>query len=223
MTYNFKEIVDDLYKYLRLPETPVGIKYFESKEECLSVERVRVTDKKITLCQALWQSVTNSWTVAFTSDTPPFNYCAQANGLAKRDEKFESGELFVGGWFNEVEDGKNDDIELEQLDKIYEGVVISPLAAGKIEPDVCILHMNSAQAFLFYAGYLNQGYEKLHRTFGSETACNNSWVRAMATKKPQLALPSFGERKFGAAKDYELVCALIPEQLEIETNGVKQL
>ena len=32
MKYDFKSMVSDLNKYLRLPETPVGIKYFEKKK-----------------------------------------------------------------------------------------------------------------------------------------------------------------------------------------------
>ena len=224
MKYDFKGMVSDFNKYLRLPETPVGIKYFEKKEDCQSIERIKCPKGKYTFCQILWQSISYGWTLMYTSDLAPMKYCAQVNGLYPRDEKFFTGEIFMGGWFNEPENARAHHEQLDLMDKVYEAAAISPLEAGKIEePDICIIHGNTAQIFMLMSGYLNIHYEKLPLTFGGETECSNSWVRAMVTGKPMIAVPSFAERKFGGAKDYELVCAMSPDQLMTAIEGLKRL
>ena len=41
-THDWKDITDRLTKYLRLKQTPVGVKYFETKDELMAVPKVRI-------------------------------------------------------------------------------------------------------------------------------------------------------------------------------------
>lgn len=223
MSERFDELVSDLNQYLRLEETPVGIQYFDQRDEAMAIERIRTPRGKFTFCQVLWQAITYSWTMLYLPEMAPMRYCAQVNGLLDRDEEFFTGEIFMGGWFNEPEKARAHHEQLDLLDHSYQAAVISPLAAGKIETDVCVLYMNTAQAFLLLSGYLNMHYEKLNLTFGGETACSNSWIRAMVTGKPQAAIPSFAERKFGGAKPDELVVSMSADQLQTAVDGLKRL
>lgn len=223
MSGRFDELVSNLNQYLRLEETPVGIQYFDQRDEAMAIERIRTPRGKFTFCQVLWQAITYSWTMLYLPEMAPMRYCAQVNGLLDRDEEFFTGEIFMGGWFNEPEKARAHHEQLDLLDHSYQAAVISPLAAGKIEPDVCVLYMNTAQAFLLLSGYLNMHYEKLNLTFGGETACSNSWIRAMVTGKPQAAIPSFAERKFGGAKPDELVVSMSADQLQTAVDGLKRL
>lgn len=223
MSGRFDDLVSDLNQYLRLEETPVGIQYFDQRDEAMAIERIRTPRGKFTFCQVLWQAITYSWTMLYLPEMAPMRYCAQVNGLLDRDEEFFTGEIFMGGWFNEPEKARAHHEQLDLLDHSYQAAVISPLSAGKIEPDVCVLYMNTAQAFLLLSGYLNMHYEKLNLTFGGETACSNSWIRAMVTGKPQAAIPSFAERKFGGAKPDELVVSMSADQLQTAVDGLKRL
>ena len=43
-----------------------------------------------------------------------------------------------------------------------------------------------------------------------ETACADSWGRALATDEPSLSLPCFAERRYGGVPDEEMLMALPP-------------
>lgn len=227
MSRDWKTLVGKLAERIRFQETPVGLKYFENRDDALNVPRVRVPNGNFTCCQLIWQSITYGWTVAVLPECPPMKYCAQVNGIYPINDEFYTGEIFMGGWFNDPENARKHHEQLDLINKggqKYEVFVVSPLTAGKIEDfDVCILHLNGAQAFLLMSGYLNQNYEKLELTFGGETECSNSWIRTMLTRKPTIAIPSFAERKLGQAKENELVLAFLPDQLETAISGLDVL
>jgi dephospho-CoA kinase len=56
-----------------------------------------------------------------------------------------------------------------------------------------------------------------------ESSCADAVVRCLQEKKPYLALPCYGERRFGHAQDDELVMALPPEALEKAVLGLDAL
>ncbi len=56
-----------------------------------------------------------------------------------------------------------------------------------------------------------------------ETACADSWGRALATGEPSLSLPCFAERRYGGVPDEEMLMALPPKYLPIAIDGLKAL
>ena len=60
------------------------------------------------------------------------------------------------------------------------------------------------------------GYRKLAWGAVGESACADSWGRALSTGEPSLALPCFPERRYGGVLDDELLMALKPAQLAKE-------
>ena len=43
-----------------------------------------------------------------------------------------------------------------------------------------------------------------------ETACADSWGRALKTGEPSLSLPCFAERRYGGVPDEEMLMAFLP-------------
>jgi len=56
-----------------------------------------------------------------------------------------------------------------------------------------------------------------------ETACADSWGRALKTGEPSLSLPCFAERRYGGVPDEEMLMALSPGHLAKAITGMKAL
>ena len=56
-----------------------------------------------------------------------------------------------------------------------------------------------------------------------ETACADSWGRALRTGEPSLSLPCFAERRYGGVPDEEMLMALSPAHLAKAISGMKAL
>jgi uncharacterized protein (DUF169 family) len=56
-----------------------------------------------------------------------------------------------------------------------------------------------------------------------ETACADSWGRALKTGEPSLSLPCYAERRYGGVPDEEMLMALKPAHLAKAIIGMKAL
>ena len=94
---------------------------------------------------------------------------------------------------------------------------------GQADPDIALVYANPAQMILLINGLQWAGYRKLEWGAVGESACADSWGRALATGEPSLALPCFPERRYGGVPDDELLMALKPAQLAQAVEGLKRL
>ena len=76
---------------------------------------------------------------------------------------------------------------------------------------------------MLYAGWQYMGYEKLHFTFVGESTCADSWCHTFLTGKPGLGIPSFADRKFGAAGEWELRVTFKPDDLVRAIEGMEAM
>ena len=67
------------------------------------------------------------------------------------------------------------------------------------------------------------GYKKFEWGVVGETACADSWGRALKTGEPSLSLPCFAERRYGGVPDEEMLMALSPAHLAKAITGMKAL
>ncbi|MDO5714699.1 MAG: DUF169 domain-containing protein [Tissierellia bacterium] len=222
--YDWKEINEKLTLYLRLEETPIGLKWFKSREECLEIPRIRVQKKHFSICQMIWQSITFGWTLAILPENIGVNYCQQVNGLRDLDEGFHSGNMFKGVWFENQDAAKSHHQSLVIPDEKHEAIGVSPLKAGKFEkPDVCVFYLNTAQAFMFLSALIYKEFQKLEFAFIGETACSNLWMKTFVEKKVGAGIPSFGERKFGACKSNQICVTVTPDELVTVVENLEAL
>ena len=56
-----------------------------------------------------------------------------------------------------------------------------------------------------------------------ETACADSWGRALKTGEPSLSLPCYAERRYGGVPDEEMLMALNRRYLPKAIKGMTQL
>jgi uncharacterized protein (DUF169 family) len=221
---NWEQIVDTLTKLMRIKQTPVGMKFCETEEELQAISKIRISDKRFSVCQMIGQSVEFQWTVGILAKNPHADYCRCINGLSECDQRFHSGEMLAGIWFKDREGSSMHNQSLLCVPPKYAAIAVSPLSSNRIpEPDVCLIYATPGQMFLMLSGLIYDAYQKLDFTFVGESTCSDSWVRTFVTGKPSLSIPCFAERKFGGVGDDELLLALTPDQMEQMVKGVKNL
>ena len=225
-TLDLAALVDDLYRLLRLKTTPVGMQLFEQVEAMLAVPRIRRPKGLIhTTDQIVGQAARLGFTVGITAEDLVGPQCGAVLGLAPQDEAFQAGQAFTGVWFATAADAAAHQRAMHCVPHgRYRAMAVSPLAAGRLpQPDIALVYANPAQMILLVNGLQWAGYKKLEWGAVGESACADSWGRALATGEPSLALPCFPERRYGGVPDDELLMALKPAQLAKAVDGLKHL
>lgn len=75
----------------------------------------------------------------------------------------------------------------------------------------------------FINGLQWSGYKKFDWSVVGESACADSWGRALNTRQPSLSIPCFAERRYGGVLDDEMLMALPPHQLDQAIAGMDAL
>jgi uncharacterized protein (DUF169 family) len=83
--------------------------------------------------------------------------------------------------------------------------------------------MTPGQLITFINGLQYTGYKKYDFTCVGESACADSWGKALATGEPCVSIPCYAERKFGGVQDDEMLIALPPSFLPGVVEGLAQL
>jgi uncharacterized protein (DUF169 family) len=106
----------------------------------------------------------------------------------------------------------------------YEAMAVSPLASGRLDPpDVCLIYATPAQMIILINGLQWAGYQKLAMGCVGESACADSWGRALATGEPSVSIPCYAERRYGGVMEDELLMATPPEFLPKAIEGMDAL
>ncbi len=222
---DWKQIVDSLNRLLRLRTTPIGMKMFRSREEMEAVPRIRRPKDIHTTDQIVGQASRNGWTVGITMDDLVGAQCGTVIGLHPRNDDWLSGNRMHGVWYGTAEDAAAHQEAMDVLEYgKYEAMAVSPLASGRFNPpDICMIYATPAQMIIFINGLQWTGYKKLECGCVGETACADSWGRALKTDEPSLSIPCFAERRYGGVMDDELLMALPPKYLPKVIAGMEAL
>ena len=214
-TFDFNQITADLNRLLRLRTTPIGLKLFATKAEMEAIPRIRRPSGIHTTDQIIGQASRNGWTVGITAEDLVGAQCATVVGLHPRNEEWLSGKRMTGVWYATPDDASAHQAAMDCVPfGKYEALVASPLTAGRLNPpDVCLIYATPAQMILFINGLQWTGYKKLEFGCVGESACADSWGRALATGEPSLSLPCFAERRYGGVMEDELLMAIPPSFL----------
>lgn len=217
-------LTDQLFLRLRLKTTPVAIQMFERVEDMEAVPRIRRPKAIHTTDQIIGQAARLGFTVGITAADLVGPQCAAVIGLAPQDEAWLAGKPFAGVWFATEGDAAAHQRAMHCVPHgRYRAMAVSPLASNRLRPDVCLVYANPAQMILLINGLQWSGYQKLEWGAVGESACADSWGRALATGEPSLALPCFPERRYGGVPDDELLMALTPLQLAKALDGLAAL
>ena len=224
-TFDFAAMVADLNALLRLKTTVIGMKMFATAAEMEAIPKIRRPNAIHTTDQIVSMASRLGWTVGITAADLVGAQCRAVIGLAPQDEQWLSGQSYVGVWHGTAEDAA---ARQHALDVVpfgqYQAMAVSPLASGRLDPpDICLVYATPGQMIILINGLQYVGYKKFDWGVVGETACADSWGRALATGEPSLSLPCFAERRYGGVPDEEMLMALKPAHLAKAIDGMKQL
>jgi uncharacterized protein (DUF169 family) len=222
---DWNQIVTDLNRFLRLRTTPIGMKMFENKTDMEAIPRIRRPSDIHTTDQIVGQACRNGWTVGITADDLVGAQCQAVIGLAPRGEEWLSGNNMAGVWYETKEESSKHQHAMDVVPYgTFEAMAVSPLASGRLSPpDICLIYATPAQMILFINGLQWTGYKKLEWGCVGESACADSWGRALATGEPSLSIPCFAERRYGGVMEDELLMAIPPHFLPKVIDGLDHL
>jgi uncharacterized protein (DUF169 family) len=218
-------LVADLNSLLRLKTTVIGMKLFARTADMEAIPKIRRPNAVHTTDQIVSMAARLGWTVGITADDLVGAQCRAVIGLAPQDEKWLAGENYVGVWHGTAEDARK---RQEALDVVpfgrYQALAVSPLASGRLDPpDICLVYATPGQMIILINGLQYTGYKKFEWGVVGETACADSWGRALKSGEPSLSLPCYAERRYGGVPDEEMLMALKPEHLAKAVVGMKAL
>jgi uncharacterized protein (DUF169 family) len=223
---DMQRMVADLIALLRIKTTVIGMKLYRTVEEMEAIPRIRrprgavhTTDQIVGMASRL------GWTVGVTAEDLVGAQCRAVIGLAPQDEEFLKGERYVGVWHGDAESAE---ARQRALDCVpfgrYRAMAVSPLESGRIpDPDIVLVYATPGQMIIFINGLQYRNYRKFEWSVVGETACADSWGRALKTGEPSLSLPCFAERRYGGVPDEEMLMALRPADLARAIEGMKAL
>ena len=226
MTHDWPAVVGDLERLLKLRSIVFGMKLFDRREDMEAIARIRRPQAVHTLDQIVGQASRLGWTVGITAEDLVGAQCRAVVGLggAKTDE-WRSGKQMAGVWYSTQEDAGAHQAAMHCVpDGRYEALAVGPLASGKLgEPDIALFYATPGAMIYFINGLQWSGYKRFDWSVVGESACADSWGRALTKREPSLSIPCFAERRYGGVLDDEMLMATPPEQLVKAIEGMKAL
>lgn len=226
MIYDWPAIVDDLNALLKLRSIPFGMKMFTRREDMEAIPKIRRPQSVHTLDQIVAQAARIGWTVGITSDDLVGAQCprgcrprwCQDRCLAIRPAHDRRLVLDAAGCAG-----------ASGSDALRAGRTIRcarrrPLSSGKLDPpDIALFYATPGAMIYFINGLQWSGYKRFDWSVVGESACADSWGRALTTRLPSLSIPCFAERRYGGVLDEEMLMATPPEYLISAIAGMKAL
>ena len=223
---DWQKLVADLERLLRLRAIPFGIKLYEHRADMEAVPKIRRPKGSVhTLDQVVAQAARLGWTVGITSEDLVGDQCRAVVGLGAQDEKWYSGQHMVGVWYATQVDASAHQraMNVVPVGK-YRALAVAPLASGRLDPpDIALFYATPGAMIYFINGLQWSGYKRFDWSVVGESACADSWGRALKTRQPSLSIPCFAERRYGGVLDDEMLMALTPEELPKAIAGMEAL
>lgn len=218
----WKELYDTLNRHIRLATFPIAVKLLEEIEELTNINRLKRPDKKIALCQIFSYSRYYGWTMGLTKED---NICPLAEiavGFEQPYKSFLEGDFFLGRYNKTPEGAKKTS---EMIPKIpygkFSAIISGALHRVDYDPDFILIYGNSAQILRIIHGALwKEGGRITISTFG-DAVCADTISNAFLTQKLQIAIPCLGDRRFGLAKDTDLVASIPFRMIESVIEGLE--
>lgn len=222
------QLAEKLVSILKLRTFPIGMKLFEDVDEMLRIPGLRRPNSEIrfTTCQMVTQARVGGLTLGIVHDNlQAFSNCGGIVGLNTPSDHYLSGDKMNGVWFQNKEAAA---AHQQQMPRVpagrYHGLAVSPLRTGRLAPpDICLFYGNPAQMILFFNGLQWKDYKRYSFSITGESACADSWGHALKTREVSLSIPCYGERRYGAVADDEMLVACAPHDLARAVEGLEAL
>jgi len=224
---NLKALAEKLVGLLRIRTLPIGMKLFEDarKMEQIPGLRTPTRDFHFTTCQLVTQARTAGFTFGIRhANVRPNSNCGGIVGLNRPGKPYLSGEQMDGVWFENRAAAKAHQDQMVRVEPKYKGLCVSPLRSGRLDPpDIVLFYGTPAQAILFVNGLQWKRYKRYDMTITGESACSDSWGRALATRETSISIPCYAERRYGGVADDEMLLAMPPDEFARGVEGLEAL
>jgi uncharacterized protein (DUF169 family) len=226
MTEDWSKLTADLERLLKLRSFVFAMKLYEKREEMEAIPRIRRPQSIHTFDQVVGQASRLGWTVGITADNLVGAQCRAVIGLGNaKDPEWQSGKHMVNVWYSTMEDATAHQAAMNCVaDGQYEAMAVAPLASGRLDPpDIALFYATPGAMMYFINGLQWAGYKKFDWGIVGESACADSWGRALKTREPSLSIPCFAERRYGGVLDDEMLMAIPPDYLPKAIAGIEAL
>lgn len=223
--FDLVQLSQELEAILKLRTPPFGIKMFETVEAMLSIPKLRRPTAVHTADQIIAQAARLGWTIGITADDLVSDQCRAVLGLSRQDATWLSGTHMTGVWYATQEDAARHQSAMHCVPHgRYQAMVASPVRSNRLAPpDIVLFYATPGAMIYFINGLQWAGYRRFDWSVVGESACADSWGRALATREPSLSLPCFAERRYGGVLDDEMLMAIPPEALKKAIDGMHAL
>ena len=223
---DWQRLAQTLESLLKLRSIPFAMKLFEDKAEMEAIPRIRRPDAVHTLDQVVAQAARLGRTVGITAEDLVGAQCRAVVGLGNaKDAAWKSGQHMVGVWFEDQPGAAAHQAAMHCVeDGQYEALAVSPLSSGRLDPpDIALFYATPGAMIYFINGLQWSGYKRFDWSVVGESACADSWGRALRLREPSLSIPCFAERRYGGVLDDEMLMALPVEHLDQAITGMQAL
>ena len=102
-----------------------------------------------------------------------------------KDAAWRSGKHMTGVWFATMEDATAHQAAMHCVeDGQYEALAVAPLASGRLDPpDIALFYATPGAMMYFINGLQWSGYKNFDWGVVGESACADSWGRALKTAR----------------------------------------
>jgi uncharacterized protein (DUF169 family) len=222
---NLQALGDKLLQLLRIRTMPIGMKLFEDAADMEKIQGLRQPTEgfNFTMCQLVTQARSAGFTLGIKHDNVrPNSNCGGIVGLNKPGADYLSGKQMDGVWFENRKAAKAHQAEMVRVKPRYSGICVSPLRSGRLDPpDIVLFYATPAQTILFVNGLQWKRYKRYDMTITGESACSDSWGRALATKETSISIPCYAERRYGGVQDDEMLLAMPPDEFARGIEGLE--
>lgn len=223
---DLRRLAADLERLLRLRSIPFGMKLFATRAEMAEIPRIRRPKAVHTLDQIVAQAARLGWTVGITAEDLVGGQCRAVVGLghAKTDD-WRSGDQMAGVWFETGSEAAAHQAAMHCVpDGLYDALAVAPLASGRLDPpDIALFYATPGAMIYFINGLQWSGYKRFDWSVVGESACADSWGRALVRREPSLSIPCFAERRYGGVLDDEMLMAAPPDDMVRAVAGMEAL
>jgi uncharacterized protein (DUF169 family) len=198
---------EHIERYLKVQTFPLGIRSLEAGEPLLG--KARVPSKhlgiKIAICQAVAMARRYGWTIALSEEDISCPIAKAVFGFAERNDYYTSGALADGMYASCREAGARFEDALAKFDPgECTRIVVGPLGRIGFTPETVLVYGNAAQVLRLVNACLYRRGGSIKSDFSGRGDCADIVIKGKKTGEPQVILPCYGDRVFGAAADDEM-------------------
>lgn len=188
-------------------------------------ERIRVTGKRLTVCQQIAYSRYYGWSTLCDRSSSHCVLGSACCGLVQAPERVLDGTVNCSVYQKDQAAAAAMQQAMPRLaGESITAVVTYPLQKplASVAVDLVVLYLNSAQAMRCVQAFLYQaGGEFVMRSSGDAGVCSRAVAQVYQTGEPTVEIPCMGDRRFAMTQDHELVVGIPFSWLDRVSDGLE--